>query len=285
MTIAIQTTNQALKTVKEKQQPSTAESITELSVTDKYKVAEQLLSFKRVSPSPVPESGVDDSTNSDVIDTDIKQNNTEAKGKLEPKSKKDNNRSSGRLLPKHAVAILKEWILSPEHFSFPYPTDEEKKMLMEKTGINSKQIKYWFINARRRLWKQKLVEQQQQKQQQHQSPSSFIPKNENHTNMINNNAINAPNPLLGLNAGMDVPQQHQFIHPNMPSVLTITPQQQAAANAALLHQQMLLQQIAANTAASQMAANTFVNSAYQHRVHNVEDFVNAFLPKLLNGQL
>ena len=85
-----------------------------------------------VSPSPVPESGQDGSTNSDGIDSDSKQNSTEVKGKVEPKSKKDNNRSPGRLLPKHAVAMLKEWILSPEHFSFPHPTDEEKKILMEK---------------------------------------------------------------------------------------------------------------------------------------------------------
>merc|ERR1712232_297583 len=230
---------------------------------------------------------LDDSTDKNSIKSESKPNKKATKRKSGSKNKKDNSTSCGRLLPKHAVAILKEWILSPEHFSFPYPTDEEKKMLMEKTGINSKQIKYWFINARRRLWKQKLVEQQQQQQ----APPSFMPKNENNANNVINNTVNAPNPLLGLNNGMGgVPQQHQFIHPNMSSVLSITPQQQAAANAALLHQQMLLQQIAANTAAaSQMAANTFVNSAFQqqhHRVpNNVEHFVNAFLPKLLNGQL
>merc|ERR1712151_103703 len=47
--------------------------------------------------------------------------------------------SSARSLPVPAVAILKEWILSPEHFDFPYPTAAEKRILMKKTGFSSKQ--------------------------------------------------------------------------------------------------------------------------------------------------
>ncbi|KDO24286.1 hypothetical protein SPRG_09923 [Saprolegnia parasitica CBS 223.65] len=45
------------------------------------------------------------------------------------------------------------WMLSPEHVKHPYPTDEDKKMLLEKTGINMKQLTNWFTNARKRIWK------------------------------------------------------------------------------------------------------------------------------------
>merc|ERR1712129_580027 len=62
-----------------------------------------------------------------------------------------------------AVDVLREWILSPEHIHFPYPTECEKKILVEKTGISSKQLKYWFVNARRRIWKQSVMEKKQNK--------------------------------------------------------------------------------------------------------------------------
>ena len=57
---------------------------------------------------------------------------------------------SRRDLPSGAVSILKAWLLSPEHFSHPYPTPNEQLVLMEQTGIDKKQLKNWFTNARRR---------------------------------------------------------------------------------------------------------------------------------------
>ncbi|GMH77166.1 hypothetical protein TL16_g07313 [Triparma laevis f. inornata] len=36
---------------------------------------------------------------------------------------------------------LKNWILSPEHFKNPYPTDQEKQDIMKETGIDSKELK------------------------------------------------------------------------------------------------------------------------------------------------
>ncbi|EQC28079.1 hypothetical protein SDRG_14172 [Saprolegnia diclina VS20] len=62
-------------------------------------------------------------------------------------------RKPRRELPPATVAILKTWMLSPEHVKHPYPTDEDKKMLLEKTGINMKQLTNWFTNARKRIWK------------------------------------------------------------------------------------------------------------------------------------
>ena len=51
------------------------------------------------------------------------------------------------------VAILKQWILSPEHMHNPYPSPNETKMLMQKTGLDKNQIKHWFNNARKRILK------------------------------------------------------------------------------------------------------------------------------------
>ncbi|KAL7574610.1 hypothetical protein ACA910_002963 [Epithemia clementina (nom. ined.)] len=69
---------------------------------------------------------------------------------------------SRRELPAGAVATLKAWLLSPEHFTHPYPTPQDQAMLMQKTGIDKKQLKNWFTNARRRIWKPMLKKQIEQ---------------------------------------------------------------------------------------------------------------------------
>ena len=66
---------------------------------------------------------------------------------------------SRRELPQGAVATLKAWLLSPEHFSHPYPTPQDQAILMNETGIDKKQLKNWFTNARRRIWKPMLKKQ------------------------------------------------------------------------------------------------------------------------------
>ncbi|KAG7391318.1 hypothetical protein PHYPSEUDO_005267 [Phytophthora pseudosyringae] len=63
------------------------------------------------------------------------------------------SKKSRRELPPHTVAILKGWMLSREHVKHPYPTDEDKQMLLKKTGISMKQLTNWFTNARKRIWK------------------------------------------------------------------------------------------------------------------------------------
>lgn len=72
---------------------------------------------------------------------------------------KDIGKKSRRELPSGAVTILKTWLLSPEHFTHPYPTPQDQVMLMRKTGIDKKQLKNWFTNARRRIWKPMLKKQ------------------------------------------------------------------------------------------------------------------------------
>ncbi|MCJ1354481.1 MAG: hypothetical protein MMC33_004470 [Icmadophila ericetorum] len=75
-----------------------------------------------------------------------------------------NKRRRGNL-PKPVTDILKAWFT--DHVSHPYPTEDEKQLLMSKTGLtisqvgelwhtkfklstNGTQISNWFINARRR---------------------------------------------------------------------------------------------------------------------------------------
>lgn len=59
---------------------------------------------------------------------------------------------SDKRLPRHVVKILKRWLLSPEHYDYPYPDEENKAKLLEATGINTKQLNTWFTNARKRIW-------------------------------------------------------------------------------------------------------------------------------------
>ncbi|KAG6974601.1 hypothetical protein JG688_00002979 [Phytophthora aleatoria] len=70
-----------------------------------------------------------------------------------PKEQQQPSKKSRRELPPHTVAILKGWMLSREHVKHPYPTDEDKQMLLKKTGISMKQLTNWFTNARKRIWK------------------------------------------------------------------------------------------------------------------------------------
>lgn len=63
---------------------------------------------------------------------------------------------SQRALPDHAVALLKTWLY--ENFLHPYPTDSDKQMLAQQTGLSKNQVSNWFINARVRLWKPMVEE-------------------------------------------------------------------------------------------------------------------------------
>lgn len=51
-------------------------------------------------------------------------------------------------LPEGSKNLLKKWLA--DHWFHPYPTNEEKLMLCEQTGITLHSLNHWFINARRR---------------------------------------------------------------------------------------------------------------------------------------
>ncbi|XP_021732364.1 BEL1-like homeodomain protein 9 [Chenopodium quinoa] len=63
---------------------------------------------------------------------------------------------SQRGFPDKAVAVLKNWLF--EHFLHPYPSDSDKHMLAQKTGLSRSQVSNWFTNARVRLWKPMVEE-------------------------------------------------------------------------------------------------------------------------------
>ncbi|KAF2085500.1 hypothetical protein K490DRAFT_9415, partial [Saccharata proteae CBS 121410] len=51
-------------------------------------------------------------------------------------------------LPKEATTVLKQWF--EDHKDSPYPSEDEKTALCERTGLSLNQVSNWFINARRR---------------------------------------------------------------------------------------------------------------------------------------
>jgi hypothetical protein len=50
--------------------------------------------------------------------------------------------------PRAAVKVLKDWML--QHIDHPYPTEEDKELLAQQTGLNMNQISNWMANTRRR---------------------------------------------------------------------------------------------------------------------------------------
>ncbi|CCF59397.1 hypothetical protein KAFR_0G03650 [Kazachstania africana CBS 2517] len=58
------------------------------------------------------------------------------------------SRQSRSNLPKETIQILNAWLLN--HLHNPYPTSQEKRDLLIKTGLTKIQLSNWFINVRRR---------------------------------------------------------------------------------------------------------------------------------------
>uniref|UniRef100_A0A8C5R9Q5 Homeobox domain-containing protein n=1 Tax=Leptobrachium leishanense TaxID=445787 RepID=A0A8C5R9Q5_9ANUR len=59
-------------------------------------------------------------------------------------------RKPRKSLPKAAVQILRTWLV--KNCIHPYPSEAQKALLVEQTGLTNTQICNWFINARRRVW-------------------------------------------------------------------------------------------------------------------------------------
>ncbi|KAI4325654.1 hypothetical protein MLD38_031034 [Melastoma candidum] len=60
-------------------------------------------------------------------------------------------RKKGKL-PKEARQQLLDWW--SRHYKWPYPSESLKLALAEAIGLDQKQINNWFINQRKRHWKQ-----------------------------------------------------------------------------------------------------------------------------------
>ncbi|KAG0582673.1 hypothetical protein M758_3G077800 [Ceratodon purpureus] len=58
-------------------------------------------------------------------------------------------RRAGKL-PDGTTTVLKAWWQA--HSKWPYPTEDEKELLIQETGLELKQVNNWFINQRKRNW-------------------------------------------------------------------------------------------------------------------------------------
>lgn len=61
----------------------------------------------------------------------------------------ENGRKRKRL-PDHITNVLMTWFIA--HQDHPYPTKEEKELLMAQTGLNTDQLRNWLTNTRKRHW-------------------------------------------------------------------------------------------------------------------------------------
>lgn len=106
------------------------------------------LTFSLETLISTPPCDSENTKSSDEIKLGIIQNNTsnckyEITGfPLKLKNKRAN-------YPKKISKVLKNWL--KENMTNPYPSEIEKAMLMEVTGLDATQINNWFINARRRI--------------------------------------------------------------------------------------------------------------------------------------
>lgn len=58
------------------------------------------------------------------------------------------SKRNGIRFPRHAVKILRDWLDS--HADHPYPSEQEKAELEQRTELKPNQIANWLANARRR---------------------------------------------------------------------------------------------------------------------------------------
>jgi len=98
------------------------------------------------SPSPpaVPKS------HNEVVVSSAKVESSARVASESKKCKQKMKRRRGHF-PKTTTDLLKSWLF--DHLEHPYPTEEEKAVLAEDTGLTVKQINYWFTNSRRRFLK------------------------------------------------------------------------------------------------------------------------------------
>lgn len=97
-----------------------------------------------------------------------KQKRKPKKGGDSKKKKSNNNKNNKQerrysYLKPGVVEYLRTWIMSEKHIDHPYPTDYEKRKIMDDTGITRKQLQNWFINNRKRYWKPRVENKKNQK--------------------------------------------------------------------------------------------------------------------------
>lgn len=53
------------------------------------------------------------------------------------------------ILPKETTILLRQWLFA--NTTQPYPSEEQKVLLSQQTGLSHAQINTWFTDARRRV--------------------------------------------------------------------------------------------------------------------------------------
>lgn len=92
---------------------------------------------------------------------------TEGEGGEAADAKNKRSRRYSYLKPE-VVEYLRTWMMSPEHVKHPYPTDQEKRKIMDDTGLELKQLMNWFVNNRKRYWKPRVENKKKQQEEQDQ---------------------------------------------------------------------------------------------------------------------
>ncbi|KAI4299500.1 hypothetical protein L6164_032958 [Bauhinia variegata] len=98
-----------------------------------------------------------------------------------------------RGLPDQAVAALRTWLF--EHFLHPYPSDSEKHLLAQQTGLSRSQVSNWFINARVRIWKPMVEEMHMLEEQPAKMPilDPLLAKQAHMRNLLETRSLEAQN--------------------------------------------------------------------------------------------
>lgn len=72
------------------------------------------------------------------------------------KKRESTNKKKKRFkISNSAKDVLFDWMY--EHWTNPYPSDEQKAKLCELTGLRIDQLNNWFVNTRVRVWKKKAA--------------------------------------------------------------------------------------------------------------------------------
>ncbi|KAJ8383654.1 hypothetical protein AAFF_G00216250 [Aldrovandia affinis] len=107
------------------------------------------------SDTPRPSScGIDNcSDNGDSLDVGMASPSTGEEDEAD-RDRKDCKKRG--IFPKSATNSMRAWLF--QHLPHPYPSEEQKKLLSQDTGLTVLQVNNWFINARRRIV-QPMIEQ------------------------------------------------------------------------------------------------------------------------------
>lgn len=112
-------------------------------------------------------------------------------------------------LPKEVTGFLKHWLML--HKKHPYPTEREKQMLANETGLMVNQISNWFINARRRIL-QPLLESESHEILQNEDAIIPSGSNDSFISQSKSSSDGTHHAIDQSSDGSDRPSSHLYPH-------------------------------------------------------------------------